>query len=260
MSATDGAEGVECPICGKEYGSKPALNSHRGHAHPDETRVLVECEWCGDTERVQPNREDTYRFCSQECAGEWRSENVRGSSHPRWEGGEASVTCDQCGKDYTVPQYRKDATEFCPDCWGDGVSQTCQQCGEEFSVPNCRDGEARFCSEQCTGEWLSENITGEDHPRWAGGPALYGEGWNAEKKRRVRTRDQARCQSCGLTEPESLSANGCVLDVHHIQPARSFDDAEARNAMENLITLCRSCHRKWEGMAPLRPDTAVADG
>lgn len=257
MSATDGSEGVECPICGKEYGSEPALNSHRGHAHPDETGVLVECEQCGDTETVQPNREDTYRFCSQDCMGEWRSENVRGESHPRWKGGEATVVCEQCGESYTVPQYRESVTEFCPDCWGAGITQTCERCGREFSVSNCRDGEARFCSEQCTGEWLSENITGEDHPRWAGGAAPYGEGWTPRKKQRVRIRDQARCRDCGMTESDHYSEYGRALDVHHITPAREFKDDKKRNAMENLISLCVRCHREWEKIAPLRPDTAA---
>lgn len=32
-----------------------------------------------------------------------------------------------------------------------------------------------------------------------------------------------------------------------------IDDSDDRNAMDNLVTLCRSCHSKAEHMAPLYP-------
>lgn len=63
-----------------------------------------------------------------------------------------------------------------------------------------------------------------------------------------------------MTEPEHLAEFGCKHSVHHITPIREFRDGgdldhEAANNLENLITLCRSCHSEWEQMAPLRPDT-----
>jgi predicted HNH restriction endonuclease len=64
-----------------------------------------------------------------------------------------------------------------------------------------------------------------------------------------------------MGEEDHLEEYGRRLDVHHITPAREIDDPDERNAMDNLITLCRGgCHHTWEQMAPLRPDTAeVAD-
>jgi 5-methylcytosine-specific restriction endonuclease McrA len=56
-----------------------------------------------------------------------------------------------------------------------------------------------------------------------------------------------------MSQRVSLEQFGAKLDVHHIKPAQAFDDPTARNAMENLVTLCRSCHKKWEGI-PLRPE------
>ncbi|WP_152663320.1 HNH endonuclease [Halorubrum saccharovorum] len=101
--------------------------------------------------------------------------------------------------------------------------------------------------------------TGEDSPHWTGGEKAYGEGWSLKKRRRVRVRDLARCQDCGMTESKHVEKYGRALDVHHITPARQFDDPVERYAMSNLITLCKGCHLgKWEPMAPLRPDTGVS--
>ncbi|WP_206536580.1 HNH endonuclease [Halorubrum tebenquichense] len=45
------------------------------------------------------------------------------------------------------------------------------------------------------------------------------------------------------------------LHVHHITRFGAFDSYQKANRLENLVTLCRSCHLgKWEGI-PLRPDT-----
>jgi predicted HNH restriction endonuclease len=60
-----------------------------------------------------------------------------------------------------------------------------------------------------------------------------------------------------MTESDHYSEYGRALDVHHITPAREFEDGEKRNAMENLISLCVRCHTEWEKIAPLRPDTAA---
>ncbi|WP_083893991.1 HNH endonuclease [Haloferax mucosum] len=68
-------------------------------------------------------------------------------------------------------------------------------------------------------------------------------------------RDQFRCQDCGVTQPEHIKKHERKLDVHHIVPARQFDDPGKRNAMDNLVTLCRVCHAKWERMSGLRPNT-----
>lgn len=77
---------------------------------------------------------------------------------------------------------------------------------------------------------------------------FYGEGWNGEKRAQVRERDGYQCQGCG-THQDKL---GRQLDVHHIFPAKVFENDIKRNAMDNLVSLCRSCHRRYEG-TNLRP-------
>jgi 5-methylcytosine-specific restriction endonuclease McrA len=67
----------------------------------------------------------------------------------------------------------------------------------------------------------------------------------------VVVRDGHRCQGCGVLESEYDS--DLSLDVHHIRPIQTFQEPEDGNRLENLITLCRACHRRAERMAPLLP-------
>lgn len=93
--------------------------------------------------------------------------------------------------------------------------------------------------------------TGNDHPRWTGGEYSYGPGWSIGKKRKVRERDDYICQDarCSVTQADHLDQYGQKLHVHHLRKAKEVDDPEERNAKENLITLCRDCHRRWEKIA-----------
>ena len=71
-----------------------------------------------------------------------------------------------------------------------------------------------------------------------------------EQRRRARQRDHYACQVCGATE---LSL-GREHDVHHIRAFREFgyvpgenDHYLAANQIDNLVTLCRTCHSKVAG-------------
>jgi len=92
---------------------------------------------------------------------------------------------------------------------------------------------------------------GKDNPNWNGGPKRYGAGWNHRKKQAVRDRDGRACQDprCSVTQDDHLDEYGEKLHVHHLQKARDVNDPEKRNAKDNLITLCRDCHRRWEKIA-----------
>ena len=107
------------------------------------------------------------------------------------------------------------------------------------------------------------DAAGERNRNWNGGPQPYGTGWNAKKRRQVRERDGHECVDCGTTQTEHKTEYGEKLHVHHLIKARDIDDPEERNAPENLITLCRDCHREWERLseAGIRPqiDGVTAD-
>jgi DEAD/DEAH box helicase domain-containing protein len=74
-----------------------------------------------------------------------------------------------------------------------------------------------------------------------------GPNWEAQR-RRARARDGYRCHHCGVPERPNRAH-----DVHHIEPFRTFgytrgenDRYLQANRLENLVTLCRSCHRRVE--------------
>ena len=81
----------------------------------------------------------------------------------------------------------------------------------------------------------------ENHPNWKGGISLleFEKAFGIKKEewkilaQKIRIRDGFICQYCGKKNSTS---------VHHILPKRIKID----NHPENLITLCRSCHRKVE--------------
>lgn len=217
----------------------------------------VTCENCGDKYDVAPSREGETRFCSAECRSEWLWGRERPSLQKEW----ATIICEGCGDEFSVKPSHKESRRHCSDeCRQRRVEAACVQCGETYEVQQSRAGETKFCSTTCKGQWLSENRLGEDHPSWKGGHVrYYGPDW-PQQRRKARNRDQHRCQSCGLTEPEHLAEYGCKNPVHHITPIREFRDDgdldnEAANSLDNLIVLCQPCHGEWEQMAPLRPDT-----
>jgi len=91
----------------------------------------------------------------------------------------------------------------------------------------------------------------EDNYNWGGGVDVeYGEDWK-ETRNNILQRDDYECQICGTTRDEHLEKYGRSLDVHHIVPKRKFENDDEANDPENLVTLCRKCHRKWEGVPVL---------
>jgi DEAD/DEAH box helicase domain-containing protein len=106
---------------------------------------------------------------------------------------------------------------------------------------------------QTTGYWitLSESTleTLRAKGAWTNDPNEYGPDWS-RLRLAVRTRDQFRCQVCGISE------NGREHDVHHKIPFRAFSSALEANRLENLITLCPSCHHKAEQNVRIRSGLA----
>jgi DEAD/DEAH box helicase domain-containing protein len=78
-------------------------------------------------------------------------------------------------------------------------------------------------------------------------PGDRGPNW-AQQRDRARARDEYLCQHCGAAERP-----GRQHDVHHLRRFRSFGwlagqnaNYRAANALDNLITLCPSCHQRTE--------------
>jgi DEAD/DEAH box helicase domain-containing protein len=113
---------------------------------------------------------------------------------------------------------------------------------------------------QTTGYWLSLSEETVSHLReagaWTNDPNDYGPDW-IKIRDRVRARDEYKCQVCGAPEAPSspLRANR-QHDVHHKIPFRAFASREEANRLENLTTLCPSCHKKVEENVRMRSGLA----
>jgi DEAD/DEAH box helicase domain-containing protein len=78
-------------------------------------------------------------------------------------------------------------------------------------------------------------------------PNDYGPNW-AQQRDAARKRDGYRCTQCNAPERGDRQH-----DVHHVRPFREFgyipgqnEAYREANRLENLVTLCRSCHRAVE--------------
>jgi DEAD/DEAH box helicase domain-containing protein len=102
---------------------------------------------------------------------------------------------------------------------------------------------------QTTAYWLSLSADTIERLRelglWKNDPNQYGPGWLRHRDQ-ARARDGYRCQVCGT--PEQNRAH----DVHHKVPFRLFATAAQANQLENLVTVCPTCHRRIETAVRVR--------
>lgn len=106
---------------------------------------------------------------------------------------------------------------------------------------------------QTTGYWLTLSEETLSHLRdagiWSNDANDYGPDWQ-KIRLAVRKRDQFKCQVCGAVETTREH------DVHHKVPFRAFTSIEEANRLENLTTLCRTCHQKVEQNVRMRSGLA----
>jgi DEAD/DEAH box helicase domain-containing protein len=92
---------------------------------------------------------------------------------------------------------------------------------------------------QTTGCWIGvpENVVEQlrEAGEWLNDPNDYGPFWT-QIRNTVRQRDEYRCRNCGIKEGAQPH------HVHHKTPFRAFQDKQEANRLENLITLCPTCH------------------
>lgn|SRR3990167_3605796 len=195
-----------------------------------------------------------------------RGLRFRGNNHPLWKG---NVNCIDCNKPLI---HRRIGIKRCRKCntlykvgnrhqnWKGGLNiKKCLYCNKEFKIYPYREKTAQFCSLKCRAYYLFPNgvfygrkhsiesrkkmsfkkigkYCKENSPNWRGGKSFqeYGKEFDSPLKEQVRFKDNYKCQVCGCSQIE----NGQQLDIHHI------DYNKKNNILENLISLCVSCHRK----------------
>lgn len=243
---------MNCPNCGESFKNKTGMKIHHKKAHGESLAGFEkDCAWCGETVTKE---KDTFEkaFCSGSCRDNWQSKNFEGEENPNYRDAKTTLNCKYCGKKYQRWKTQKERSNYCSkEClFNDNQRKTgeehpkykkkeleCIVCGENYKVPPSRANISKYCSRECHGEWISQNWVGEDHPRWVHGNSdYYGKNWLSKREERLE-KDNHKCQNCGAEEN---------LHVHHVQPKREFKKVEDANTINNLITLCRSCHPKAE--------------
>ncbi|WP_254763601.1 HNH endonuclease [Natrinema marinum] len=237
---------MDCPTCGKSLNTEQGMRQHHTKVH-DEPLPNRTCTGCA-SEFYDPKAR--LEFCD-DC-------NPNGGEYNgNWKGGKETATCTCCGSTFSFyPSSKKGI--YCSACVegvdgllpenyaekGERVVTECRACGESLEVRPARlerQKRGPFCTLECYGDWLSENVVGPEHHQWEGGSINYGQKWWQIRSRALE-RDDYECQHCGADD-EELGRNP---DVHHLQPVRSFEHVEDAHTMDNVITLCRSCHRRAE--------------
>lgn len=249
-----------CPRCGSVFDTRRGLGVHHTTKH-HERMPNRECERCG----VEFHSSYQKKYCSDSCRDEAIS--YSGSSNPNYKGGKRTTTCEICGSEFDYYPSAK-VGRYCSECvasenwqtvpvkrgaenprWTGGKNTyECHVCQDSVDrYPSEVTGSVVICSEECRQVWLSESFSGDGHPNWrGGGNEPYGKGWSEIRKKALK-RDGYSCMICSQG-PAELGRNP---DVHHIIPVRKFVESdqhtrEDAHELENVVTLCASCHRSAE--------------
>lgn len=240
---------MDCPTCGKSLASERGMRQHHTKVH-DEPLPNRTCKGC-ETAFYDPKSRRSY---CENC-----NPNA-GTHNGNWRGASEPADCARCGTTFEYYPSNK-AGVYCSSCVeeSDGLLPInpaesvekllvpCQHCGSELERYQSEvraSSYGSFCDESCYGTWLSGNVVGENHHRWEGGSIDYGNGWWQIRRRALR-RDGHQCRNCGRT----ASDIGRNPDVHHLEPVRAFDDPTEAHTLDNVVSLCRHCHRLDEAGA-----------
>lgn len=218
-------------------------------ARPRKSPRYQPCTRCG-TPIDNPDPRRQRRTCSEMCR---RQANT---GRPR----EIPLTasCITCHTSFPLDSHRRRSTcsDACLSAFrttvhrsrvrvsrakGPTVEIVCEVCHKVKLVFPCQ-ASTRFCGDACRLSWFAHHAgSGSQHPNWTGGPQYYGVSWKPAKKLAL-IRDGYQCQRCGKRPKK----NQC--DVHHILPFQLFgkERHQEANDLDNLVTLCRSCHANVE--------------
>ena len=149
------------------------------------------------------------KFCSRSCYGKWRTKTLVGSAHPAFS--RTLIECEICGRKFWIKKSEKEKG-------------------------------GRFCSYKCYHQWMIRR-EGEGTNNWRGGitPKNVKIRHSIEYRlwrESIFARDNWICQNCGL--------KGGKLNAHHIKNFSEFP--ELRFAIDNGITLCKKCHKKFHNI------------
>ncbi len=192
------------------------------------------CQHC-KAEFPAPRRHPDQKFCSTSCRDAARTFRVVAS-------------CKWCGKQFERHRYRAERFDnaYCSrECNTAATSKkqrlACGTCGKEILRSPAHVYSYNFCDSVCRAEWqrTSGYTEGANSATWRGGHDDYrGPNWESQRQTALQ-RDNFLCQRCGSDD---------LLQVHHKTPYALFDDYLEANHIDNLVSLCMTCHTtvEWE--------------
>lgn len=128
--------------------------------------------------------------------------------------------CRKCGEVKELKDFYKHVR------YKSGHRTECKKCSDNYNteyLKNNRDRKLRY----------SRNNYKRNKETWENYRDKTRYGGN---KTRVFERDNNKCCDCG-------SVRG--LTIHHKDGKNIFNSNEVNNEMDNLVTLCRSCHQRF---------------
>lgn len=201
--------------------------------------MIKQCAKCNKEFNVKPSHAHLRKHCSRHCFyssrfGEYKNPEL----------------CSHCGISFFPGEYRKahSGKVFCTmKCYGlskrKRVEIKCLNCGilRDRKASEHRNSVRHFCSQECCVKYFTGKTRSDVEAK-----SGYGAGWR-KIAAQARNRDVV-CRLCGKTEEE----NGRKLDVHHRIPFVDFgyEFRILANAENNLMSLCKSCHR-WAEANPV---------
>lgn len=249
-----------CTICKKKKPykefekSKSCKDGYRGQCKEcrNKKRNMKHKHICHECGKEFTTAKKQSKFCSSKCSGINREKKKK-------------VICDECGKIYeTIPSiYNKNNKNFCSmECKVNNskrakrginnhnyksVKVKCDYCGVELEVSYYEYFRLKhhFCNSYCFKKGYGEFYKGKRNPNWNHNLTIqermikrrYPEYYNWREN--VFKRDDYTCQICG-------DSSGGNLNAHHIFSYDEYKDS--RIAIDNGITLCTSCHKKFHDM------------
>lgn len=111
---------------------------------------------------------------------------------------------------------------------------------EKMRDASIADGRVPFLK---NGEHWLKSVEKKDHPNWKGGftpdrQSVYASEEWVDAVKAVWARDNAICQRCGKSHNEEINRGN--FHIHHIV---SFQVKELRTEVDNLVLLCKECHK-----------------
>jgi hypothetical protein len=234
---------TECPTCDRTFETTAGMRQHHTKVH-GESLPNCECNACG-AEFYDPDSARTY---CDDC-------HTTGLRSDRWTHGNTDAECIECGQHFRYYPSEKRGL-YCPDCVADAsvsctppdrdelgtVQSTCGFCESTISVyrSTIETRERVFCDRECYTDWLEARHR-ERHRSNVDPDQYYTTGWVSARKEALE-RDEHTCQRCGICAADADRP----LEVHHKTPVRMFKFPVDAHTLDNLVTLCRSCHLEVE--------------